>query len=180
MKKYTALMSAYGVSVGIDFNFEGTIASTLNPSCSLPPSPFSHSSQSHPFFLPPKPHNPTTSLAPLPSPPLPTPTIPALLTPPFPPNLPRHPQRPPPPPTPPTGFRPPSPLHHRIHPVPHPLLPLHPIPHPRATPLLPSHAPPRRPRRRRRPRPRRSLHRGRIREFAGDEDVTAGAEGQWR
>ena len=30
MKKYTTLMSAYGVSVGIDFKFHGTVANTLS------------------------------------------------------------------------------------------------------------------------------------------------------
>lgn len=30
MKKYTTLMSAYGVSVGIDFKFQGMVANTLN------------------------------------------------------------------------------------------------------------------------------------------------------
>ena len=30
MKKYTTLMSAYGISVGVNFNFEGTVANTLN------------------------------------------------------------------------------------------------------------------------------------------------------
>lgn len=30
MKKYTTLMSAYGVAVGIDFKFGGTIANTMD------------------------------------------------------------------------------------------------------------------------------------------------------
>lgn len=30
MKKYTTLMSAYGVGVGVDFNFHGTIANTFD------------------------------------------------------------------------------------------------------------------------------------------------------
>ena len=30
MKKYTTLMSAYGIGVGIDFNFHGTVANTLS------------------------------------------------------------------------------------------------------------------------------------------------------
>lgn len=30
MKKYTTLMSAYGVGVGIDFKFQGTVANTLS------------------------------------------------------------------------------------------------------------------------------------------------------
>ena len=30
MKKYTTLMSAYGVVVGIDFKFGGTIANTMD------------------------------------------------------------------------------------------------------------------------------------------------------